>query len=245
MRKKSILCVLVLIMIFVTGCSATKATSVYEYRTTGDDIVPSLYLVKTEYYSDKVVIYWDGTISSLEDWSFSDDFIVKGKKLILKTDEPSAFNSFSVGLEDFTYSFRYLDSEQYACLYTVMGSEGDLDYSGSIDRYYTVEEIERQNEHLRKHKEEQRKLFEIFEGLWVCEDGDYIRVYEDESYVLEYSVYDEQGKESQVYFKGNIYAKENNIGVFYNDGLWEQGFSGVLSEDGRSFEYNDKIFVHE
>jgi len=244
-NKKSILCVLVLILIFVTGCSASKATSVYEYRTSGDDIVPSLYLVKTEYYSDKVVIFWDGTVSSLEDWRFSDDFIVKGKKLILKTEEPSAFNSFSVSLEDFSYSFRYLDSEQYACLYTVMDSEGGLDFGGSIDRYYTDEEIERQKEQVRKREEEEKEIFGKLEGLWVCEDGDYIRVYEDESYTLEYSVNDEQGKESSIYFKGNIYAKENNMGVFYNDGLFEVGFTVVLSEDGSSFEYLDKIFVHE
>jgi len=244
-NKKSILCVLLLILIFITGCSASKATSVYEYRTTGDDIVPSLYLVKTEYYSNKVVIYWDGTVSSLEDWSFSDDFIVNGKKLILKAGEPSAFNSFSVSLDDFSYSFRYLDSEQYACLYTVMDSEGGLNFEGSIDRYYTDEEIESQNEHARKREEEQKEIFGKLEGLWVCEDGDYIHVYEEKGYVLEYSVNDEQGKESQVYFQDNIYAKENNMGVFYNDGLWEQGFAVVLSEDGSSFEYLDKIFVRE
>jgi len=244
-NKKISFCTLVLLLIFVTGCSASKAASVYEYRTTGNDIEPSLYLVKTEYYSDEVVIYWDGTVSSLENWRFSDDFIVDGKKLILKTEDPSAFNSFSVRLEDFSYSFRYLDSEQYACLYTIMDSEGGLHYSGSIDRYYTDEEIARQNEHAHKQEEKQKDIFGKLEGLWVCEDGDYIRVYEDESYVLEFSVNGEQGKESQVYFQDNLYAKKNNMGIFYNDGLFEVGFDVVLAEDGSSFEYRDKIFVRE
>lgn len=244
-NKKCIYYFMILIFAFVTGCSASKATSVYEYRTTGEDIVPSLYLVKTEYYSDEVVIYWDGTLSSLEDWNFSDDFIVDGNKLTLKTENPKAFNSFSVRCEDFSYSFRYLDSEQYACLYTVMDSEGGLNFSGSIDRYYTDEEIEKQNENIRKREEEEKEVFAKLEGLWVCEDGDYIRVYEDESYAIEYSVNGKQGKESSVLLIDNLYAKENNIGISYIDGPFDMMIDIILSDDGSSFEYCDKIFVHE
>ena len=246
MKKRNIFCVLVLVMILVSGCSSSStATSVYTYRTTGDDIVPSLYLVKTEYYPDEVVIYWDGTLSSLEDWNFSDDLIVNDKKLILKTEEPSAFNSFSMRHDDFSYSFRYLDSDQYACIYTVMDSEGGLHDSGSIDRYYTEEEIAKQNEYALMREQEQKEIFGKLEGLWVCEDGDYIRVYKDEQYALEFLINGKQETVSTVYFTDNFHAKENNIGISYIDGPFEVMMDIVLSEDGSSFEYRDKVFVHE
>ncbi|MCQ2522669.1 MAG: hypothetical protein MJ105_09880 [Lachnospiraceae bacterium] len=243
--KKKYCCLLVLLLILITGCSASKATAVYEYRTTGDDIVPSVYLVKTEYYPDKVVIYWDGTVSSLEEYHISEEFELQDKKMILKTDQPLEFNSFSMGGEDFSYFFRYLDSEQYACLYSDMDSEGGMHYSGSIDRYYTDEEKEKQSEQSRKREEEQKELFEKLEGTWVCDDGDYLRIYKDEDYAVEYSVNDTQGNETSVYFKDHLYAKENNIGISYIDGPFEAMFAIVLAEDGNSFEYSDKIFVRE
>ena len=164
-------------------------------------------VVKTEYYSDKVVIYFDGTIQNLE-----------------------------------SYSFRYLDTDQYACLYSVMDSEGGMHYSGIVDRYYTDEEKNKQNEQALKREQEQIELYERLEGTWTSEDGYYFRIYMEDNYAVEYSLADRTGTESAVVFKNHLYAKENNIGISYIDGPFEAMFPIVLSEDGNSFEFEEKVF---
>lgn len=66
----------------------------YIYRITGDDIVSSFYLTKAEYYSDKVVIHFDGTIQSLDSYSFSDGIVVKNKSLLVETDNPEELKKY-------------------------------------------------------------------------------------------------------------------------------------------------------
>lgn len=151
-KTNYIILILTIILLFVTGCALSGVSKVYKYRTTGDDIVEDFYLEKTEYYSDKVVIYWNGTINNIDKYSFSDAFEIKGNTLVLKTDKPEDFTSFYMSYADFDYKFRYLDSDQYACICTVMDSEGGLHYSGSIDRYYTEEEKEKQKEQAQERK---------------------------------------------------------------------------------------------
>lgn len=255
MNKKHFYILLVLTLLLVSGCAETEPDDaysdrtaeepedVYNYRTTGDDIVPSFYLVKTEYYSDEVVIYYDGTVDISENYSFSNDLEAKGNTLTLKTDNPSEFNSFDMSCGDFSYSFRYLDSDQYACIYTVMDSEGGLDYSGSVDRYYTEEEKNEQNERAHEREEQQKELFERLEGTWTSGDGDYFRIYSEDNYAVEYSLSDRNGMESPVYFDEYLFANENRISISYIDGSCEAMFSIILAEDGSSFEYDGEIFV--
>lgn len=239
-------CILVaLICIVISGCGITKANSIYIYRITGDDIVSSFYLTKTEYYSDKVVIYFDGTIQNLDSYSFSDGIVVKNKSLLAETDNPEEFNSFYMSREDESYSFRYLDTDQYACLYSVMDSEGGMHYSGSVDRYYTDEEKNKQNEQALKREQEQIELYERLVGTWTSEDGYYFRIYMEDNYTVEYSLADRTGTESAVVFINHLYAKENNIGISYIDGPFDVLFPIVLSEDGNSFEFEEKVFTRD
>lgn len=74
--------------------------------------------------------------------------------------------------DDFDYRFRYLNSDQYACVLTVMDSEGGLHESGSVSRYYTEEE-KRQQESRKKYEDaKQEELFGMLEGTWTSEDGE-------------------------------------------------------------------------
>lgn len=232
-------------LLFILGCSS-RPVNEYVYRTEGEDIVDSFYIEKTQYYTDKVVIYWNGTIN-INDYEFSDDFELKRNTLVLKTDNPKEFNSFYMSFDDISYSFRYLNSDQYACLYTVMDSEGGIHESGSIDRYYTEEEINKKNEYVQKRKEEQEELFRRLEGTWSTSDGEFFTIYKDDDYSVDYSLEDREGSEDQISFTDHVYAKENYIAICYIDGPFQAGFTFILSDDGESFEleYEDKIFYRE
>lgn len=238
-----IISILAIVMIFISGC--TSATKVYNYRTSGDDIIDEFYLVKTEYYPNKVVIYWDGTIDNLDKYDFSDAFEIKGNTLVLATDSPEEFTSFYMSFNDFDYKFRYLDSEQYACVLTVMDSEGGLHTSGSIDRYYTEEEKNKQKEQEQNRKKEQEEMYAKLQGTWTSEDGDCFCISKDDEYIVQYSIGEAQGTGKPVYFQNYLYAEENNIGIEYNDGVFNKMFPIVLSEDAQSFEYDGKVFYKE
>lgn len=95
-KTNYIILILTIVLLFVTGCALSGVSKVYKYRTTGDDIVEDFYLEKTEYYSDKVVIYWNGTINNIDKYSFSDAFEIKAMKKILnmRTGIASKFNRF-------------------------------------------------------------------------------------------------------------------------------------------------------
>lgn len=90
MKRKTLNTVLVLstILLLFSGCTASEASVIYKYRTTGDDIIENFYLEKTEIYPDKVIIYWDGTIDNLDEYNFSEAFEIKRNKLVLTTDKP-------------------------------------------------------------------------------------------------------------------------------------------------------------
>ncbi|MGN0396011.1 MAG: hypothetical protein ACI4EF_11660 [Coprococcus sp.] len=241
-KTNYIILILTIVLLFVTGCALSGVSKVYKYRTTGDDIVEDFYLEKTEYYSDKVVIYWNGTINNIDKYSFSDAFEIKGNTLVLKTDKPEDFTSFYMFYADFDYKFRYLDSDQYACICTVMDSEGGLHYSGSIDHYYTEEEKGKQKEQAQERENEQKELFEKLEGTWNSDDGEYFIVYKDDDYSIQYYVDEREGTETPIFFQDYLYVNENRIAISYIDGPFDACFEIILSEDGQSFEYNSKVF---
>lgn len=237
--------ILFMVMCFITGC--TKPTT-YTYRTTGKDIVPSFYLEKTEYYPDKIVIYFGGEISDATEFDFSAPFEVEGNKLILKTDSAEAITSFEMHAKDWsntTYRFRYLDSEQYACIYTIMDSEGGLHDSGSIDRFYTNEEKRAQEERIEKRKNEQRDIFTRVEGNWVSDEGYYMNIYEKEEdvFCVEFYLEDREDTAINVGFWEYSKAGKKGFDINYIDGPFDACISTVLAEDEKSLEYNGITFI--
>lgn len=262
--KKFITVFLFVMTCFIMGCSKEKSLQTFSYRTSGEDIVKSFYLVNAEYYEDKVVIQWDGTIKSVEDYHFSEDsdsakVKVKGHTITFYLDKPKEFDAFSMwpdnDYEDRIYRFRYLDTDQYACLYTSMDSEGGTHESGSVDRYYTEEEKASYSQSAKEAAQEQLELFEMLEGKWVCEDGDYFLIYAKDldaegnyakyTYHVEYSLGEESGIKNGIWFESQWYAREGIIGIAYDDGPYETAFMVTLSENQNSFVYEDKIFNRE
>lgn len=241
--------VLFMMLCFITGCA--KPTT-YTYRTTGKDIVKSLYLEKTEYYPDKIVIYLGGENVDASSFDYSVPFEVKGNKLILKSDSAGAITSFEMNANDMTqtsYRFRYLDTNQYACICTIMDSEGGLHDSGSIDRFYTYEEKAAQKERVEKLKNEQRELFTKYEGTWTSEEGYYLKIYENEdvedNYCVELYLEDREDIATYVGFYEYSKGDKKGLDIGYIDGPFDACIPLDISEDGNSLIYNGITFTKE
>ena len=247
MKLRKMYYVILFMMCFITGC--LKPTT-YTYRTTGSDIVKSFYLERTEYYADKVVIYFDGDKVDATQFNYTVPFEVKKDRLIFETDCPEVITSFEMRANDWsntTYRFRYLDTDQYACICTIMDSEGGLHDSGSIDRYYTAEEKRAQEERVEKRKNEQRELFTRYEGTWTSEEGYYFKIYEDEAVEGNYCVefYLEDREDTAIYVGFNEYSMgdKKDLNISYIDGPYDAFISVVVSNDGDSMVYNDITFI--
>lgn len=244
----------------LAGCSMEKADAVYRYdESLCGELFPEFYLVKTEYYSDRVVIYWNGNGSIMDlsayDFDFGADLTVDSKIIMtvdLKTITitgvvPSEITSFSCSdpYGDINYSFRYLDSAQYAAICTVMDSEGGVETRGDLLRYYTEEEKRAREEQAKERQEQEERQYLLFAGTWMADDGDYIRFYKEDQYALEYAVAGEKWIQSPIFFQDHYCAKEDQYFISYIDGPLTNGFAVSMSEDSGSFTYRNKRFVYE
>lgn len=248
MKTLKLLMIAIIGCLILSGCGKQDANRVFVYNTDSDDYFKEFYIEKTEYYDDKVVIYYNSTFKNMDwiqlktGWEFSEDVIV------YKTDNPDVINSFAFSIpgNDADYFFRYLDSEAYACISQQMDSEGGMHISGNTDRYYTDEEKEKQQEHAEQYANNLEEQFLRFEGKWISDDGDYFEFFRDnDNHAVSYRFEGENGTESPVFISDYLYATKNCIKVSYIDGPFENMFEFDLSEDEQSFDYYEKTFYKE
>lgn len=85
----------------------------------------------------------------------------------------------------------------------------------------------------------QKEYYAIFEGIWLCENGDYIRIYNNGGYEIEYSFEGETEIKTHVYFREGV----NSVYINYLlSGDAAGSMEVILAEDGISFEYNGNVF---
>lgn len=104
------------------------------------------------------------------------------------------------------------------------------------------------NTYEQKQKEEKIRLYSELNGMWTAENGDYFNIYDGngEWYYVDYSLGEETGTKTYVFFKDNYCAIENNISISYlENGDCEGNFVVLLSEDGKTFEYEGTVFTRE
>lgn len=86
----------------------------------------------------------------------------------------------------------------------------------------------------------QKDYYSIFEGFWECENGDYIKIYNNGGYEIEYSIDGITEKKTHVYFN----AGSNKVSINYLlSGDAAGSIEVILADDGNSFEYDDNVFV--
>ena len=194
-KKIEIIAMLAVFCAFIiTGCTfANGGTSpvYYGYNVQNIDHCGFFYISKTTYYGNRVEFDVNSRYDLNEmDFSTPDDanatVDINNNTVILYSDIPNDITSLEVSNVWFEVSFRYLNTSEYACIWRTWADDiGMGEYEGNKDKYYTEEEKEQQREaaekaeELRKQAEkEDRELFEIFQGRWMSEDGDYFDIYD-------------------------------------------------------------------
>lgn len=159
----------------------------YYYTRRDDDL--ENYLIKTEYYEGKVMIYFsEGSlkgrsfkyssvycftadfneiIEDEENKSYNEKFMVDGDVLTIYYDEPSKIS----GITFSDYMIRYLDSEQYGMLMKRRTSNINVDqYIGNKEYYFTREEIEEVESRKARINEVLSEELAKIAGIWENEE---------------------------------------------------------------------------
>lgn len=257
MKKKFLVFLAVIInVLFLAGCG--KAAT-YTYNVKDIKHYDNLYVTKTTYYKDRVEIKFKG-VSSLDGYSFytgDDPYSEKETKyntLIIYSDNPSKINSVQVRDSWIEVYFRYLDSDEYATIWSFWADDiGWMDEEGDKEKYYTLEEQRNQAitayqiaERAKLAEQVSKEILEIIKGKWVSEDGSYFDITEGDfgRCLLYYDSKEGFIEHPDISFSW-IDEDENKIqmsgGSMYGWGAYYT-YDIELSEDGKSFDYWDKTF---
>jgi len=256
--KKSLiyLTTILLSIFFLAGCGNKGNT--YTYNLDEIKHNDDLYIKKTVYYEDRVEISFNTSVDGYHFYSPDEPRAtksVKGKKLIIYSENPEAITSLEGGNDRVEYKFRYLNSEEYATLCAYWADDlGWTDYAGDKEKFYTLEEQRQQavaqyqrEEAIKQAQAESDEIyFSILKGKWISDDGDYFDITENDynKCLLYYDA------------RGNMYTEcpgisftqswndENVIEASYEEYGWGvyHRFDLLLSDDKKTFEYEEKTF---
>ena len=267
-KKIEIIAMLAVFCAFIiTGCTfANGGTSpvYYGYNVQNIDHCGFFYISKTTYYGNRVEFDVNSRYDLNEmDFSTPDDanamVDINNNTVILYSDIPNDITSLEVSNVWFEVSFRYLNTSEYACIWRTWADDiGMGEYEGNKDKYYTEEEKEQQREaaekaeELRKQAEkEDRELFEIFQGRWMSEDGDYFDIYDagtSHGFVLHGVRYYENENQYTEDYSSSTFSRgdqENIYRMLHYEGEWSNvGICFDIEYDGgNSFLYLGKEFT--
>lgn len=257
MKKRLLyLFTILLSILFTAGCGNKGNTYTYNL----DEIKHNefFYVKKTVYYEDRVEITFNTSPDDCYIYSPDDSQAqkeVKGKKLIIYSDNPEAITSLVGNNSVVDFKFRYLNSDKYATLWAYWADDlGWTDYEGDKEKYYTLEE-QRQQAITAYRIEENRKqaqaesdelYYSILKGKWVSEDGDYFDITEND--YNKCLLYYDAGRDMYTECPGISFSQswndENMVEAFYAQDGWGAfyEFDLLLSEDKNTFEYEEKTF---
>lgn len=270
-KKKKLIIVLgvvaslILLGIICFNVINNKGKVTYTYNNSNIIHYEKLYIAKTEYYKNKVKIYFKGNEHLYpENLSTQDDanaiFVKTGNTITIYSDNPSDITSLEVSDgEYFEILFRYLNTNEYATMWRFWGTDiGWMSYYGDSSKYYTEEEKSKQRKETEKRQEQREQeqavteeIFQIVEGKWICSDGDYFDVYKNDRDVICMNV--------NVHMNANDYDnedwqaidfrwvdKDNKTAYLFHDPYdffdLGCGYEIVLSENNDSFECNGKEY---
>ena len=264
MKKKKgiifiILAVVFILILFGVFLFTNKGKTTYKYNLDKINHCKEIYITKTEYYKNKVKIYFNCSIENINIYC-PDDTSLDVKKSIrnitIYTDNPEKITSINADTDWMETSFRYLDTDEYAMIWHYWADDlGWTEYKGNTSKFYTEEEKRKQQEELEK-KELERKLRKNESklisgsviGTWISQSGDYFEIseYKENSYILKYylaaaGIFD---SDQFVDFKwidedNRAIAIYHNSTDFFDESVY---YEIVLSEDDKSFSYNNDIF---
>lgn len=257
MKKRLLyLFTILLSILFTAGCGNKGNTYTYNL----DEIKHNefFYVKKTVYYEDRVEITFNTSPDDCYIYSPDDSQAqkeVKGKKLIIYSDNPEAITSLVGNNNVVDFKFRYLNSDKYATLWAYWADDlGWTDYEGDKEKYYTLEEQRQQaiaqyqrEEAIKQAQAESDELYySILKGKWVSEDGDYFDITEND--YNKCLLYYDAGRDMYTECPGISFSQswndENMVEAVYAQDGWGAfyEFDLLLSEDKNTFEYEEKTF---
>ncbi len=264
MKKKSIIIIVIasVILLLLLGVIIIPNIGAKTYKYNTDKIYhcDDLYITKTKYYKNKVKIYFNTGVDNqyvyMPDYSANVTYS-SGRCVTIYSDNPESITSVNYSNRSRDVKFRYLDSEEYATIWSYWADDiGWQDYSGDKSKYYTDEEKRKQKEAEQKREEERKKVREesnkisvLIKGTWFSDAGDCFEICEDKdtnSYTVNYYMADEERNDWPYYINFQWIDEDNRVIAIYHNSsdFFDEPvyFEVTLSEDGKSFKYEGDDF---
>lgn len=200
--KKWIICILtVLLLCLLTACAEGHVKT---YRYSKQDDILDDYLIKSEFYEDKLVVYFSedalSEVEMVDCFDTDDEWIEDGAEFEFEDDVLTIYSENATKItaidvyehSERYFSIRYLDSKQYAMLLYTWVSEMGMEPTGDMDAYLTQEEKDRIADNNTKLAAAYAEKFAIVAGVWEDEEQTIrIEVKETDRRIVE--IYEKEG----------------------------------------------------
>ena len=243
------------LLFIITGCS-DKSVNTHNYDLTKISYWDSMYITQTTYYDDRVEIEVDGQFTE-KDFEFGSPDVSNSKKdkknntLIIYSDNPENITSLIISNSWYEVDFRYLNTDEYACIWQTWADDLGWEYFGDGDKYYNEEEKKQQREaeEQRRIQQEQAQkedaeLFAVFKGKWTSDDGDYFDIYDAGSgHGVKYYQNESQRTEEYYDFKFSKHNQEDRYSMTYSENGFGVNINYEIEYSGEdTFIYDGKTF---
>lgn len=200
--KKPVVCILAVLAVCLLTACAEEHVKTYRYSKQ-DDILED-YLIKSEFYEDKLVVYFSedalSEVEMVDCFDTDDEWIEDGAEFEFEDDVLTIYSENATKItaidvyehSERYFSIRYLDSKQYAMLLYTWVSEMGMEPTGDMDAYLTQEEKDRIADNNTKLAAAYAEKFAIVAGVWEDEEQTIrIEVKETDRRIVE--IYEKEG----------------------------------------------------
>lgn len=200
MKRKSIVIALLCgifsvlaILIVIFGIKKVTPNAIC-YTYVDDEARADITIAKSEYYDNKLVIYGSGFDEFTEVNSCYDNMLcaideeftydISDKKITIVIDDAIRISGIYIQAKEEEYKIRYLDSNQFAMIWSEFVCDVGLTESGNIEAYYTRQELGARNAASNVADRMLAENFSYLEGNWAAENDFLTFRREDDSFYL-------------------------------------------------------------
>ena len=200
---KYVTIIMLLLITVLVGCSSNTVT----YRYKNSDNGSGVSISKSVYGDNELKLYIKGLSDKPSVCAFDDEFnrltdnfdvTYKNNILTIKGSDTNKISGLDIEETWSRFYIRYLDSDEYALMYEVEASEIGWVMYGDKEKYYTADELAKQQAQIDAANAEQEENFELLKGMWICNNDPnlYLEFYEspDGNRKFEWNEVDELGE---------------------------------------------------
>lgn len=170
-------CLVLGVAIIVTLLGINKINRnvlIYKYDNSKSGV--GITIDRSEYSDDKLVIYGSGFDAYMEVSACYDnrlnsidetyDYNVSNKKITISIENAKRISGIYMQAGDLEYRIRYLDTNQYAMIWSEFVCDVGYEEKGNIEAYYTRQELAAKQTALNVANKKLADNFSIIEGNW-------------------------------------------------------------------------------